>query len=239
MMSSNLRIATPEYATELFNQLNDDSWLTNYQGDEFPFDYSKTYVSNIKAVNDLQLLIPPSPQTTLYEVDNAIRLYEHMSNLTPMIAADRPLWITLAHTSGFQYAKARWLAGVKQEKLRSTVQDHYFFKRTVRRQAVAGLWWGAHLTRAPWETNATIPKDADPYKYTRLILSNQDVFQGFLERHIGDDPTLLSAALDVIAQKKLSGREARQLVKHLNLVCLYRELGALKYDEIRELAIAL
>ena len=80
--------------------------------------------------------------------------------------------------------------------------DHWFISgkglAALRRNAVARLWWAAHLTCAPWESDPKLApfKNADRYFYTKVLLRSQQVFQDTIERDFGRDPELLRAQVE-------------------------------------------
>jgi hypothetical protein len=124
--------------------------------------------------------------------------------------------------------------------------EHWFASgadRSLRRHAIARLWWAAHLTASPWERNpeffGRIEGKEDAYALTRVVFATQDIFQQVLERSIGRDNKILVAVLDCIRDRMkadmLPTREQiRAVMKELNLISSVRNLSVLAWPELKE-----
>lgn len=118
---------------------------------------------------------------------------------------------------------------------------HWFVKGgglgALRRNAIARLWWAAHLTYAPWtrDDRFASAKQDDPWYYTRILLANQDIYLGLIERSFGSDRGIMLGALKVIgsdAKRRATSPFAKALTKEINLICSYRELGAMPFENM-------
>jgi hypothetical protein len=177
------------------------------------------------------------------DFDNAVKIYDWLGPLSETEARDSRLWAWLAHAPFADYTRSRWPIPADAKKARDSIRDHWFVyhegRASLRRHSIARLWWAVHLTRAPWEhDNELLPlRNEDSYKYTRLLLGNQEVFFHTLEREFGSDRRILIALLEVIF--RLSSRRkptplVKWLAKEVNLACRYRELDLLPIGELIE-----
>jgi len=173
------------------------------------------------------------------EADNAVKIYEYLGPLDRTQAADPRLWTTLTHTTFWEYCRRRWPV---KERGSSFILEHWFEKPggglgALRRNAISRLWWAANLTVAPWETDKALAhlRSSDRFKFTRILLSQAQVFQDVLEREYGSNlrlRTLLLSALgkhlpSVTNKDDLSKATSRQLL----LVLKNRHVDALPLDE--------
>jgi hypothetical protein len=63
-------------------------------------------------------------------------------------------------------------------------------------------------------------KDEDPYKFTRVLLSTQDIYQQVLERAMGRSDRILISVLEFLGSHAVfakSRAKVRSLMKELNL----------------------
>jgi hypothetical protein len=181
-------------------------------------------------------------QMAATDLDNAIHLHMWLGSLPETVASDQRLWITLTHREFFAYTKWRWPVQLVEGDAAKTaaaerhVIAHWFFKgaglAAMRRNAVARLWWAAHLTCAPWEKDDQLQSftNEDRYFFTRVLLSNQDIYQGLIEREFAVNRRILTALLALIA-RDVPGRAnspfITKLLVRLNLMARFRELTAI------------
>lgn len=174
------------------------------------------------------------------EFEHALSIYNWLGPLSETEARDPRLWAWIAHVPFAGYTRMRWPIPADTKGARNSILDHWFVRgegrSSLRRHAIARLWWAVHLTRAPWEQDAALlplrNKD-DPFVYTRLLLGNQDVFFHTLEREFGSDRRILIALLEVIKRsKRAPGPLVKWLAKEVNLACRYRELDLLPIEEL-------
>ena len=125
------------------------------------------------------------------------------------------------------------------------ILEHWFVSgndlKGLRRHAIARLWWAAHLTYAPWESDPEYfldLKNKDPYFYTRVLLSTQDIYQQVLERGMGRSSRILISVLDYLARNKKcaqSREKIRNLMKELNLAYGTKKIIALDRPALKSL----
>jgi len=173
------------------------------------------------------------------DAENAILIYEYLIGLSRVQAADSRLWTTLTHTTFWSYCQGRWPSA----NTKNYVLDHWFELKgkglgALRRNAISRLWWAAHLTVAPWEknTNLEVFKSSDRYKYTKIMLSQQQTFQDILEREYGSNLNMRICILDSLDRfhKKVSNKDelTKSVAVKLTLLLKSRKLDALSIDEL-------
>src|SRR3972149_2700016 len=176
--------------------------------------------------------------------ENAILVYNYLPALNRTQAADARLWVTLAHTTFWTYVRARW-GEDEQGKLRTAVLRHWFVpegggKAALRTQAISRLWWAAHLTYAPWERDPDLLvfETADKFRFTRVLLKQQQIYFDLVERDYGSDLRLRTCLLDAldrylpsVSQKDGLSRESS---KRLNLLVKHRQITSLDVASLRK-----
>ncbi len=209
--------------------------LDSYFRTSYPVKAKDTLNSSIEVKGKLPTLKVPKADMVSADLGNAITLYEYYRGLDETQASDPRLWTYLSHIEFRKYALARWglkdsYKGLKDEAKNKAVNyilEHWFVSgndRDLRRHALARLWWAAYLTYAPWEADPEFFSDLrnkDPYYYTRVLLSTQDIYQQVLERGMGRSNRILISVLDYLAHHKKFANlreKVRSLMKELNLV---------------------
>lgn len=219
----------------LRNDLRSGASLENYFKESFPVKEKDLLPSTIAMEGKVPTLKAPKSDPVSADIDNAITLYEHYRNLDETQASDPRLWVYLSHAEFRKYTLVRWgLDGAFKDlknqadktKAINYLLEHWFISgndRDLRRHAIARLWWAAHLTYAPWESDPEFfgdLKGKDPYYYTRVLFSTQDIYQQVLERAMGRSNHILISVLDFLGKNKkfAQSRESiRTLMKELNL----------------------
>ncbi len=178
------------------------------------------------------------------DADNAILIYRYLGALTRTQAADARLWVTLAHTTFFDYVKARWSED-DRAALRTAVLRHWFpprgnSKAALRTQAISRLWWAAHLTHAPWQEDSGLEvfKTSDEFKFTRILFRQQQIYFDLVERDYGSDLRLRTCLLDSLDRHlgSVSRKDdlSRETSKSLNLLLKHRQITSLGLESLRE-----
>jgi hypothetical protein len=175
------------------------------------------------------------------DAENAILIYGYLTGLSRVQAADPRLWTTLTHTTFWSYCQGRWPSANKKDY----VLEHWFYFKgrglaALRRNAISRLWWAAHLTVAPWEksTDLTDFKSSDRYKYTKIMLNQQQTFQDIIEREYGSNLNLRICILDSLDRfhKHVSNKDelTKSVAVKLTLLLKSRKLDALSISELRQ-----
>ncbi len=239
---------------KMINELRSSASLGSYFNEAFSVQATDLWPSTIEVNSKAPALEAPKDNPVSADLSNAITLHEYYKNLDETQASDPRLWAYLSHAEFRKYTLARWgLDGsmkdyqdaIEKAKAINYLLEHWFITRgndrDLRRHAIARLWWAAHLTYAPWESDPEFFSDlenSDPYYYTRILLSTQDIYQQVLERAMGRSNRILISVLDYLGKtpKFAESREnIRSLMKELNLVYGTKKIISLNRDSIREL----
>ncbi len=168
---------------------------------------------------DVVLALPDNEG--LKDIENSIRIYKMLPDLTPVQARDPRLWTRLCHEEFWGYMRLRWDAGKHANDLGRQVryiQSHYFIaqsqSRALLRNGIARLWWYAHLTHDESREN--------PFELTETLLSTLDITQQVLERSLGRSRNILFGFLEFLFQCRENGislkrEQIREIAKKLNM----------------------
>lgn len=229
------KIYKRDVVEKMRSELRSGDSLEGYFKESFSVKEKDLLPSTIVLQGKTPALKIPKGDPVPADIDNAIILYEHYRNLDETQASDPRLWVYLSHVEFRKYTMARWgLDGsykdvkdpAEKTKAINYLLEHWFISgndRDLRRHAIARLWWAAHLTYAPWESDSEFfgdLKDKDPYYYTRVLFSTQDIYQQVLERAMGRSNHILISVLDFLGKNKKfaqSRENIRTLMKELNL----------------------
>lgn len=170
------------------------------------------------------------------DAENAKVIYNALGDkLSSSDASDIRLWVYLSHGPLFKYMQARWPVSDEYEKAVKTVAGRWLFQayspvRGLSRHGLSRLWWGARLTRAPWETDEYFAglKCPDLFRYTKVAFEYQDVFEGLWGRGMGRDRHILIGILEFIRQNKdlhKDREKMRAFFRRLNLEGFHSLLG--------------
>ena len=252
---ANQNIFRGMYVEELRDKVRASESLCEYYKKEAEYPASASIESTIKVdAEQLKLRYKEAGESASNDLENAIALYEAFPELNETQASDARLWTYLTHVSLREYVLARWpMAGSCEQAMQDEQQknsainyilSHWFATggndRSLRRNAVARLWWAVRLTRAPWERDPNFfgdlkSKDADPYRFTRVLFSTQDIYQQVLERGLGRDNKILITVLEFIEQHEgIKRDEIRDFMKELNLAMSVRGFSMLDRKPMRE-----
>lgn len=218
------------------NELRNGVSLESYFKESYPVKDEDLLPSTIVAQGKAPALDAPEDDPVSADLDNAIALHKYYNAIDEVQASDPRFWTYLSHVQFREYARARWGYTGTFKELKDPVErtkainyflEHWFVinrnDRDLRRHALARLWWAAYLTYAPWESDPEFfadLKNDDPYYYTRVLLSTQDIYQQVLERAMGRSNHILISVLDYLGKnsKVAQSRESvRTLMKELNL----------------------
>ena len=126
------------------------------------------------------------------EWDKAVGPKIHqMFRITRAAAADRRLWVTLAHDHFYPHVRDRWLTHNKSAG-DDTIKDRFFFETpSKKRNGIGMLWWTCERLYDPLHD--------DPYHYAKPILSVQRLTADLFERPSwSDNKDVTLGALDAI-----------------------------------------
>lgn len=242
------RIFRESFLRKLISDLKAGESLEAYAEDTIGYPEEASMPSSIRTDYPIELFLPEGSERTLYDFENAKKIYEAYRSINETQASDPRLWAYLSHITFRKYTMARWPFEIRKA---SSVQDkeqakrfllaHWFSSgndRALRRHSLARLWWATHLTYAPWERDEKYFSDladGNPYKFTKTLLATQDIFQQALERGLGRNYRLLISVLEYVSEHPdISRQKMRSLMIELNLILPVRNISMLPREELKE-----
>jgi hypothetical protein len=229
---------------DLLEKLEEKEQLNIYdKGEEFTEFFEKDLLlTTINVQEEAPKLVISGSKPEKNDAENAIRVYEYLPGLSRVQAADSRLWATLTHTTFWNYCRARWPNS--SDKV-DYVREHWFEIKSrglgaLRRNAISRLWWAAHLTVAPWEHSIDFDvfKSKDRYKYTRILLAQQQTFQDTFERNYGSNLKLRICLLDALGRfhEQITNKDiiTKSAVKQLTLLLKSRKVDTLSVEDLRQ-----
>ena len=190
------------------------------------------------------LQMPSSGLPAASDAANAQVVYEYLGELSRVYAAEPRLWASLTHGDFWAYTRWRFPVPAKDEDAGDYIHTHWFVKgnslASLRRNAVARLWWAAFLTVAPWEHDVSCEpfRHADRFHYTKMLLKSQQVYQDVMEREFGSNLRLRICFLDALEKHASSVTSLDRLVRdasvQLTLLLEFRHLLTLPVAEMRQ-----
>jgi hypothetical protein len=123
-----------------------------------------------------ELKLPDATNT--YDKHNSIEVFNSFDFITPALASDERLWVTLAFREFGDYSKSRWVAESSQdEALTKNLLNHWFAltaRDRWRNNSIARLWWVAYFVENLQNVNKS-----DAYD---LVFFNSDLLGSLLGR---------------------------------------------------------
>jgi hypothetical protein len=175
----------------------------------------------------------------------AIAIYKYLGDLNELQASDKRLWTTLTHTTFRQYVNDRWPAkSADLEAKKNAIMRRWFAEggsdRTLENNAIARLWWGAHLTFAPWKMNPDEfghLENEDDFYYTKRLFSLQELIKVTMESSLGRSTKVLIALLAYLDKhpELVNNEDVGDLMKELNLISGANKILVLSAKELEVL----
>lgn len=134
------------------------------------------------------LLHDKSTPDNFQDAKNSLLIYSTYSDITPAMASDERLWVTLSFREYSEYSKSRWL---KSTDLAKDFDLHFFassMRDRWRNNAIARLWWSGWIANSasdlsPEDAIATLYCNSD-FIYSLMgrssIASTQQLLNGIL-----------------------------------------------------------
>lgn len=252
MTTANQKIFKQGYIAFLKDRLKTGEGLAEYFNSKASYPAESEWESTIKVSPEkLKLRFRGKGESASNDIENAIAVYEAFPDLTEAQASDQRLWSYLTHVTLRSYVQTRWPLAGSPEQLASdatakavairSILWHWFASgsdRMLRRNAIARLWWAVHLTRAPWERDAFFEdlKTSDPYRFTKVLLSAQDIYSQVLERGFGRDNRMLITILEFLeTNPDMHRNQIRALMKELNLELSVKNFAVLGRNDLRKI----
>jgi hypothetical protein len=226
------------YIEELKNDVTEHGKLDGYIKGEFKYSADEVLENrNIVVPDRIKLTMPEKGDS--HDFENARSIYEAYKKMTRTEASDTRIWTYLSHITFHDYMRKRcpveaWPEEGKKKK--KYILEHWFLNglnsRTLTRQNIAMLWWGAHLTYDPQRKN--------PYELTEELFSMLDYTRTLLSLVQGRNNNFTRALLEyVVENKKLFERakesKIRLLTKKLNYRGGYTLMPTLNKEEIKKI----
>lgn len=119
----------------------------------------------------------PNP-TSNFDKENSIAVFQALDFLTPALASDERVWVTLTFSNYQEYTKARWATSSHQvEELSKNLINHWFAptaRDRWRNNSISRLWWVGYFV----ENLENVDK-SDAYD---LVYFNSDLIASLLGR---------------------------------------------------------
>lgn len=182
--------------------LASNDWI--YDACDNPFGEFKLPIGELQFVTTLE-----AGSIGKADVENAIRLYTAMMDLSDTQATDERLWAGLSHGDFYSYMYARWQDGQSSGKsMTASILERYFItdtrsKRGLFTNTIARLWWVGRLTYDKANTDnfhLTRYFENDFSTKVRMLFSNNymanhEIAKGLLEALIELEASELSAGV--------------------------------------------
>ena len=237
--------------TEIRQKLSSLEDLNSYISGDFGLTEAD-FLSAEVAGSDDALLFETKTDKNEEDLLNAIMLHKRLDRIDPAKAADLRLWAYLAYYVCPDYVRRRWPAAYpdldsQSEEIKKReagiILSHWLFgtatDRALRRNSLARLWWAAYVTHKVWESDPELGtfKKEDPYFYTRILFTTQDIYAQSMERAFGRDRKVLICMLDLFSKNpKLTERKwNREFLKLVNIHSGFRVLGGLSAEQLAAL----
>lgn len=173
-----VRFFTEDAVDHLRSTIEDRlDWYYAERGDPRTWPESKS--SSVKKSATTLVLDGETGTAHRRDRENALRVYDYLSDLRPEEAAEERLWVYLAHVECHQYVRSRWLGRQPKETAAAVrkVENHFFARGAralIRDNGVSRLWWMGKIAR---------DVDGDrPGQVLGLVLHTQDIRSSLLER---------------------------------------------------------
>ncbi len=246
-MNKTIKLFKSKTEERLRLELYADDGILPYIEKKMDINDSDLLVSDIVPVTEIPKLLPDKSM----EAENAILLHRYLNDIDETKASDKRLWAYLCHADFREYVMQRWPLPYQLEEINKDrdkldecirfILTHWFIisenDRSLRRNALARLWWGAHLTFSPWEKDPEYfghLKHDNQYIYTQILFTQENVYSELMERRYGRFSRILITLLEFLRlYPEFEGRKYfRPLQKELVLQSGFRRIALLPYKEL-------
>ncbi len=176
-----LRYFTTKALEELRNTITDRlDWYYAPSEDSPAFiPTAEIRESRLEVIGLAEQLVMDDKQPSSTDVDNALVVYDALSELTSHQASIERLWVYLSHCDCPQYIATRWMTRrpEKDEDATRDVRNHFFAtgnRALIRDNGVSRLWWLGKI--------AHDVDPANPREFLTILLHRQDVRSALIER---------------------------------------------------------
>jgi hypothetical protein len=211
--------------------------IKKYLAEKFTIPFGDTVESTSKIPISKVIFSDPPGGGKKDSAENAIKLFEAYSSLTPEDASDERFWAYLTHTDLFDYMKKRTDVEAQSEDKRGKyILDHWFVDpmspASLMNNDISRLWWVVFLTKT---NNAK-----DPYVLTREVFSMLDYTTHLLPGTQGRNETIRFAVFEFVVENsslfsKNKEAKVRLIMRKLNLRGGYSALSSLDSAQMKSL----
>lgn len=178
---------------------DNNNWIKKLIQGEIIKDFTPTQLEMDLTLSDLDISDDKKPAKTDFE--NAKRVFTKL-NISPVEASDAEMWTWMCLDEFYPYIKYRW--GFRKGDYSSAkVIERFFYepdsKASKSGNSMARLWWIAHLT---YDDSIK----GDPFRYTRLICSNQNYVTSIMERNYSNNKQVVLSYLRACEQILSEGK---------------------------------
>jgi len=232
------KIYTSSYADELYLQRSSSDRVKQYGGGDFSFlNDNRTIPVEIELMGDEPKLVIESGDSGKHDGKNAELLYESYRGIPIDLAFDKGFWTYMTHNNYSSYVMSRWIK--VSEPGVGTIQERFFTQsystdRGLERNALARLWWAAHLT-TNFEENPELDyffhDKNDPYFFTKILCGSQNLWTQIYGHTFGRGKKILLAALQHTYdnRSKIERKQKPYALFISNRICLYEQNQSLIY----------
>lgn len=146
-----------------------------------------TYITKKFVIEDFDLKLPQGEKDTETELENSIKLYNHLKGLPMYVLTDEQFWNWINFDKCYEVA----LRMMPVKKGSSVIKDHWLFTQGKRR----GLFFGV-LSRAYLRVHLTVDCNAeDPYELTKFVVEKPERFRNLSWRTFSSEKHIVRGAL--------------------------------------------
>ena len=235
MNSQKVRYLKASYYRDLLLDLGDDTLRKKYINETINLNDQHIFEDE-----NLEINLPTLTNTGDIgkdDSDNAIKLHQNIKGLTIEFLIDRHFWSYLTHFVYSDYMDKRW--NLNTESSIGRIKERYFGyisgDRGLVRNGISRLWWGAEKSVITNNKEEQFYKQNDPYHYTRILFTSQDLYSSILETSYGRNKSNILATLHFVEQKNLYRKlNAQNLTKNIRAIMRSSKLESLNPDETFE-----
>ena len=194
--------------------------------------------SKVEAPAFADRLVIDDKRPSSTDVENALIVYNALSDLTPHQASIERMWVYLCHSDCRQYVTTRWLNLRPNNALDAVrkVRNHFFAvsdRALIRDNGVSRLWWLGRIAH-------DVAPD-DPREFLTILLHRQDVRSSLIERpSVSMNRGLLRAIYTVMREHWINGGALFERDAFRNwMVALNRRGGVVLLDALPDDALGL
>lgn len=196
-------------------------------------DTSLYFETNVQ-IDDSSLKTLCPPDENLYDVENAIIVFDALKNLTPFDARDERLWTYLCHTHCISYVRERWHIPQDDEKAVKFIRTHFFASnnRAIERDnAISRLWWLAYLCSRVQSMELKVALE--------VLLHKTDARAQLIEHPTMSQNTDVFSVLVEVLEESFESDQAlfdrntnRRLISEVNAIGGYKLLDVLTKEQL-------